>query len=217
MNPTLILLPGLGADHRLFRWQQEVVPNLVVPLWPNPRPDDSLSTFAARLAASIPASDDLYVGGSSFGGMVALELAAMVRPKGVILIGSCSHPASISPLARQLRTLAKALPARTFQLRRWSLPLILPKFGRLSREDRDLFVDMARKTPGAFLKWGIEAMLSWRPAQLQAPIHHIHGSADRLIPLRLVRPDQVVDGGGHLLSLTHPQEVNAFVVETISG
>jgi hypothetical protein len=38
----------------------------------------------------------------------------------------------------------------------------------------------------------------------KAPRHHIHGSADRLVPLRLVRPAQVVHGGGHLLSLTHP-------------
>lgn len=216
-RPTVVLLPGLGADHRLFQRQQEVVPGLVVPPWPEPRPEDSLSTFAARLAQDIPRSDWLYVGGSSFGGMVAVELAALVRPRGVILIGSCSDPRSISPLARQLRALARALPVRAFHPRRWSLPLVLPKFGRLSREDRQLFMSMACETPASFLKWGVAAMLSWRPTPSAAPIHHIHGSADRLIPLRLVHPDRVVPGGGHLLSLTHPREVNAFLAEAISG
>ena len=147
--------------------------------------------------------------------MVALELAALVRPRGVLLIGSCSHPSSISPLVRHLRSLTEALPTRAFQPRRWSLPLILPKFGRLGREDRDLFMSMALRTPASFLKWGVEAMLSWRPTPPQVPIHQIHGSADRLIPLRLVRPDRVVAGGGHLLSLTHPQEVNVFMAEAI--
>src|SRR5262245_54615804 len=123
MKPTVVLLPGLGADHRLFRWQQEVVPALIVPPWPDPKPGASLSSFAARFADHIPRSDQLYIGGSSFGGMVAVELAAFVRPRGVILIGSCSDPRSISPLARQLRTLAKALPVRAYHPRRWSLPL----------------------------------------------------------------------------------------------
>lgn len=216
MSPTVVLLPGLGADHRLFRWQYEVVPDLIVPPWPEPKPEDSLSTFAARLADGIPRSDALYVGGSSFGGMVALELAAFVRPRGVILIGSCTGPASLSPLARELQAVAKALPVRAFHPRRWSLPLVLPKFGQLDRDDRSLFMTMARNTPASFLKWGIEAMLSWRPTPATVRIHHIHGSADRLIPLRRVRPDRVVPGGGHLLSLTHPQEVNAFLAESIS-
>ena len=187
----------------------------MVPSWPEPKPDDSLATFAARLAEDIPSADPLYIGGSSFGGMVALELAALVRPKGVLLIGSCTGPASLFPLARQLRALARALPVRAFHPRRWSLPLVLPKFGRLDPEDRDLFMAMACQTPASFLKWGIEAMLSWRPTPAAAPVHHIHGSADRLIPVGRVRPDRVVHGGGHLLCLTHPREVNAFVAEVI--
>lgn len=216
MNPTFVLLPGLGANERLFRRHREVLPALIVPAWPKPAADDTLATFAARLAESIPQSDHLYLGGASFGGMVALELAALLRPRGVFLIGSCAGPESISPLIRQLRALARALPVRAFQPRRWSLPLVLPKFGRLGSEDRQLFLSMACGTPGAFLKWGVEALLSWRPAPVAVPIHHIHGSADRLIPLRLVRPERVVPGGGHLLSLTHPQEVNAFLAEVLS-
>jgi pimeloyl-ACP methyl ester carboxylesterase len=215
MNPAVVLLPGLGADQRLFQRHREVLPDLIVPAWPEPAADDTLATFAARLAERIPRSDLLYLGGASFGGMVALELAALLRPRGVFLIGSCASPASISPLIRQLRAFARALPARAFHPRRWSLPLVLPKFGRLGRADRQLFLSMACEAPGAFLKWGVEALLSWRPAPVAAPIHHIHGSADRLIPLRLVRPGYVVPGGGHLLSLTHPQEVNAFLAEAI--
>jgi pimeloyl-ACP methyl ester carboxylesterase len=217
MSPTIVLLPGLGADRRLFRWQCEAMPGIVVPPWPDPAPDDSLATFAKRLAASIPASRSLYLGGSSFGGMVALELAALLRPKGVILIGSCTHPSSIAPIARRLMPLAKALPVRAFHPRRWSLPLILPKFGCLTPENRQLFVEMALTTPGSFLKWGIEAMLSWSPRPVAAPIHQIHGSADRLIPLPCVRRDRVVSGGGHLLPLTHPREVNRFLAEVVSA
>ena len=43
------------------------------------------------------------------------------------------------------------------------------------------------------------------------PIHHIHGGDDRLIPVRRVNPDRVVEGAGHLLNLTHPDAVNDFL------
>jgi pimeloyl-ACP methyl ester carboxylesterase len=211
----LVLLPGLGADERLFAAQREVFPDLLVPSWPAPQPRETLPSFAGRLAEAIPRSAPLYLAGASFGGMVALELAALVRPRAVILIGSCAGPHAVTPLVRHLRGLARALPAGFFRPRRWSLPLVLPWFGRLTAGQREVFWSMGAKTPASFLKWGVSAILSWRPTPVTAPVWHIHGSDDRLIPLRLVRPDRVVAGGGHLLTLTHPREVNAYLAERI--
>lgn len=216
MNPTVVLLPGLGADERLFAAQRPTFPGFLVPSWPAPEAEESPSQFAARLAPAIPRSDRLYIGGSSFGGMVALELAARLRPRGVILIGSCTGPGSIAPPTRSVRRLAGALPVAAFHPRRWSLPLVLPKFGRLTPGQRELFWSMAAATPPAFLRWGVTAILSWRPTPVPVPVRHIHGSDDRLIPLRLVSPDRVVSGGGHLLTLTHPREVTEFIVEAVS-
>jgi len=217
MKATVVLLPGLGADRRLFGPQEAVVDDLVVPAWPEPKPRESLPEFAARLADSVPRSECLYLGGSSFGGMVALELAALLRPKGVLLIGSCTHPSSIAPLARSVRRLASALPVSCFRPRRWMLPFVLPKSGCLTPGQRELVWSMALATPASFLKWGVEAILSWRPTPVAVPVHHVHGSHDRLIPLRLVRPDRVVFGGGHLLTLTHSQEVNLFLAQALSS
>src|SRR5436309_4107252 len=126
MNTTVVLFPGLGADHRLFRFQHAVLPDLVIPPWPATAANDSLASFAGRFVDSIPKVDGLYLGGSSFGGMVALELASLVQPKAVILIGSCTSPSAITALARHMRSLAAALPVSAFHPRRWSLPFLLP-------------------------------------------------------------------------------------------
>lgn len=214
-EPTLVLLPGLGADERMFEPQRAVVPKLIVPTWPESRPRDTLGTFAERLAPELPKTDALYLGGASFGGMVALELAARLKPKAVLLIGSCRSPTAIPPLARHLRLLAQALPAWAFRPRRWVLPFILPRFGKLSPQQRELFWSMAEAVPAPFLKWGLGAILSWKPTPLAVPVYHLHGSDDRLIPLRRVRPSQVVSGGAHLLTLTHPGEVNTFLLEKV--
>jgi len=116
-----------------------------------------------------------------------------------------------------MRLVAAALPVSVFHPRCWSLPFVLPKFGLLTSEQKELFWSMASRTPSSFLKWGIEAILSWRPTPAAVPVHQIHGSHDRLIPRSRVSPSKVVSGGGYLLTLTHPQEVTSFLVETVSN
>jgi pimeloyl-ACP methyl ester carboxylesterase len=75
---------------------------------------------------------------------------------------------------------------------------------------------MASSASPSFLKWGLGAIASWKPSPVSAPVHQIHGGADRLIPVRRVKADVVVPGAGHLLSLTHPVEVNAFLMTALS-
>jgi pimeloyl-ACP methyl ester carboxylesterase len=201
----------------MFRAQRAAIPSLLVPEWPPSHADDSLASFAARLAAAIPVSDALYLGGCSFGGMVALELAALVKPKGVILIGSCRGPESLSPVLRHLRGPVRALPASVFRPRRWSIPLVRPFIAPLNGDQERLFVEMAAAARPGFLKWGAEAILSWRPSPVTAPVHQIHGANDRVVPLRLVVADVIVPEAGHLLTLTHPAEVNAFLRAVTDG
>ena len=216
MTRTLVLLPGLGADSRLFDSQRAVVSELQVPSWPEPEPGQTLPAFAARLADSVPRSEQLFLGGSSFGGMVALELAALLKPQGVFLIGSCTTPSSIAPFARRLHPLVSALPVDAFRLRRWEMPIVLSAFGRLTSHQRELFWSMASVARPSFVKWGLGAILSWNPTPAGVPVYHVHGSGDRLIPLRLVRPQRVVPGAGHLLTLTHPQYVNEFLLQVLA-
>ena len=214
---AVVLLPGLGADRRLFDSLRVAGSELLIPQWPIPDEGDSVGTFAARLTGAVPKTQAIFLGGSSFGGMVALELAALVRPRGVFLIGSCSSPDAVTRLARPLAALASLVPETVLEPRPWAMRITASVFGRLSHEQRDLFVSMACGTRASFIRWGVRAILSWRPSAQAAPIHQIHGSHDRLIPLARVRPDCVIRGGGHLLTLTHPEQVGQFMSDVLRG
>ncbi len=217
MNPALVLFPGLGADNRLFQAQRSVFPELVVPKWPAPEPQEPLPRFAARCAELLPRDRDLVLGGASFGGMVALELASLLRPRCVVLIGSCRGPESIAPFLRWLRPAIKTVPTFLYRPRRWWWPLAAPFFGSVTPAQQETLWSMARATPASFLSWGAGAILSWHPSAVVTPVHHIHGSTDSLIPLSRVAPDRVVPGAGHLLTLTHPAEVNSFLRERVTA
>jgi pimeloyl-ACP methyl ester carboxylesterase len=51
--------------------------------------------------------------------------------------------------------------------------------------------------------------LNWKPFNDDNPIpvFQIHGDRDRTFPIRYIDADYVVQGGGHVLPLTHGKEV----------
>ncbi|HET7291455.1 MAG TPA: alpha/beta hydrolase [Vicinamibacteria bacterium] len=210
----LVLLPGLGADARLFDALTRSVPSLEVPRWVTPLEHESLASFGRRMASSLGAGEDLCVGGVSFGGMVAIEMARHLPVRGVLLIGSCSSPDELPTYARFLERALRIVPSRVYKAPAKLRPLFGRKFGCNTPQQEDLLFEMLLDTPVSFLKWGCRAILEWKPdAPPAAPVWRIHGASDRLIPASRVRADRLVEGAGHLVSLTHPDEVAGFIRE----
>ncbi len=75
MSVPLILLPGLAASREVFEPQRKRFPSLIVPEWPKPDRGETLSQYAERFAASLVPEGPCVLGGLSFGGMLAQEMA----------------------------------------------------------------------------------------------------------------------------------------------
>ncbi|MEW6251909.1 MAG: alpha/beta hydrolase [Planctomycetota bacterium] len=219
----LILLPGLGADAQLLEPQRAFFPGLATPPWPAHVPGETLRDYAQRAAAAItpllPAGGGYHLGGCSFGGMVALEAVAHlpVPPRAIFLIASARSGQAIAPHLRYFVKFASILPERAFAAGQALTPLFMQKFGRLSPEQADWFAAILAGVDAGFVRWGIAAITDWEGCELppDVPVHTIHGSDDELIPCKQVRPDVVIQGGGHLISVTHADEVNRFIAERL--
>src|SRR5688500_20374409 len=86
----LVMLPGLGADARLFEPQRREFPGLEVPPWLPPVRGESLADYGRRMAAQVKGDGPLCLGGVSFGGMVAVEMARHLPAERVVLVSSCT-------------------------------------------------------------------------------------------------------------------------------
>lgn len=215
---TLVLLPGLGADQRLFEPQKAAFSDLLVPPWIVPKRKETLPDYAARLAETIVAARPIVLGGSSFGGMVAWEMARHLRPEAVVLIGSCRSPKALHPVARGLRPIVPLTAVQLFSLAKVFAPLGLKMFSPFTPEQRELCVAMFKEMDGGFMKWACRAVLGWVPNEPPAiPIFQIHGGKDRIMPARLVEADEIIPDGGHLINLTHPEQVNAFITRAFES
>ncbi len=209
--PRLMLLSGLAADERIFVAQKLAFPQLSVPQWLAPFKNEPLDDYAKRLASEI-GPGPCVIGGASFGGIVALHLVRHLNPEAVILIGSVRSPSELpmcARLARPLRCLTLWLPVRAMQ---WAMkPLLCGPLRTAMPFVHGLLSQFLQSDPAVF-RWSLHQILNWKSAPAcSCPIYHIHGSRDWVMPAKNTLPDKIVPGAGHVLSLTHPQEVNEFI------
>jgi len=213
------MLPGLGVDRRLFDPQRRAFPRLEVPPWIEPRRREPLADYAARWAATIAPEPPFFVGGVSFGGMVAYLAARHVKAKGVFLIATCRSGRSIPRHFGVFEPISRAIPDWVMRRIRRSAAHCVGWLDRTPPATRRLLADMAADCPIPFQRWAGWAMAHWRsdgdPPEPDAPIHRIHGARDPLIPLGDEAVDSVVPDGGHLINLTHAAEVNGFLLERV--
>jgi pimeloyl-ACP methyl ester carboxylesterase len=215
-TPRLVLFAGLGADARLFAPQDRLNASIEVVKWISPHPRESFAGYGRRIAQSIRSTRPFYVGGVSLGGMIALEVARHVDPVAVILIASCRSCAALPGWGRAGRFVVRLVPASVQKWANLHTPGGLRALGACKPDDRALIRQMIRDTPAAFLKWGLYEALCWPGVdELNAPVYHIHGERDRTIPCPTSGVDRVVPGGGHLINLTHADDVNRFIERRI--
>ena len=207
-TPPLILLPGLGGDERLFSPQRAAFPELIVPKWIKPRRGERLAEYASRFAEVINPGRDCFIGGVSFGGVVALELAALFDVRECFLIGSIRSPREIPKRLRFFKPVADLV---TIPKNLSSLALTLG--GRHLNPTVRGLLHQLKDTDAEFLRWAANAILQWTPSPRvqHVRVSQIHGDQDRIFPVSYVSADKVISGGGHLVSLRNSEEVNRFL------
>lgn len=207
----LVLIPGSGSDRRIFSAQFERLANLMVPEWLPPRHlKEPLAEYAVRLAATIDTSRPFILGGLSLGGMIAQEMAPLLKPKALLLISTASTSKALPWYHRLHGKLWRAMPDK---LVGWEFRLagkLTRKFARKSRYC-EAYASMLEQMPPRLVRWQSGAATEWALSQpLTLPVLHIHGKKDKIVPLKNVTAQAVIDGG-HLINATHPAEVNRLI------
>lgn len=152
--------------------------------------------------------------GVSFGGIIALEIARIVRPKGCVLISSIRHPNQLPPWIRICRKVGARNSSSLLRMI-GATAALLPN--RVSSKSTIRACKLSGPG-GQWHRWATSAVLGWKPEPIDFPLLQIHGDADTTFPIRYIRPDVSIRHGRHTLPVSHPNEtanaINAFTEDT---
>lgn len=210
---TIYCLSGLGADQRIF--QKLNIPGFkLAPVhWCAFDKHDDLPCYAQKMAIQIPEENPIILG-VSFGGMLASEIAKLRPVKKVILVSSAKDATELP----QVSAFAK------FMVHNGLVPVgiakvpskqIYSRFGAKTEEEKTLLMSILKGTDNAFAKWSMKAIIDWRSQTHVPEILHIHGTADKMIIPKFVKPDYWIEGGTHFMIYQNADEISAIIQKNI--
>lgn len=210
-NHTVYLIPGQGADARLYK-------NLVIDSsyqvkhisYYTPEKGWDMKTFARELAKQIDITETYSIIGVSLGGMLATEMADFLQPEKVIVISSAKSRLEfpgryrfqkVVPVHRIVPGFAIKLGARILQ------PIVEPD----RNKDKETFKSMLKNKDSKFLKRTTTMIITWRRKSYNKDIVHIHGDLDKTLPPRFVNFHYLVEDGSHMMVLTRGDLISELV------
>lgn len=217
--PKLYMIPGTATDRRMYAPQLERYPDLIIPEWLPPlNRREPLAEYARRWSASIDTAQPFWLGGVSLGGMIAQEMAQIVKPRGVILISTCCASEALPLVWRLSGKLVRWSPDWAVKIMLKCLGVVAGHLDAKRFPHRGLYAQMLKGLPPGLVRWQSGAATEWKgiARQLSMPVCQAHGANDVVIPLKRVHPRMVIQHGGHLINVTHAQEVNDFIGRCLS-
>jgi len=228
LEPTLVFLPGLGANHRLFKNQTAVFPNSYAADWIDLLPGEHLEQYAVRLAEAVRTelekrpSAPVIVCGVSLGGMVAPYVARHLDAAGCVLLSSIRDRKEFPRWCYfdwwLMRHCFPLRVARMFLLQLGArLLLLVPGLKRrfVEFEVGQQMTEMpTRRFAGLsrmMFDWAYRRREETEEVIFSGPTLQVHGTRDPLLPICWTNPDIRIPGGAHTLTLTHPKEINEII------
>lgn len=206
LQKEIYIISGLGADERVL---QKLNFGTYIPkhiCWIKPLTGEKLDNYAKRLSAQISTTDPIIVG-LSFGGIVAVELSKIFSSSKIILLASVKTKFELPFYFRLagILKLHRLLPATFFSV---SNKLTEWIFGISSNEEGILLKSILSETDTDFTVWAIDQILTWKNTSAPSDCYHIHGEADRILPLIFVDCNYVIKKGGHFMTMNKHEEIN---------
>lgn len=206
----IFLIPGLGADTRVYNNIELNDHEVTCVDWIEPHKTDTLPTYAQKLIRQYRITPGSVVIGNSLGGMIAIEIAKAIRLSKVILISSIKTVDEAPRFFSFFRTLPlyKLILGKAFTTI-WFM--IKPLFGKMSGADEWLFTDMLKNSSPTFLKWAMDAALAWKNEVTPSNVFTIAGDNDRVFPYKRIKDAILVKNGTHIMVLDKAREINKIL------
>lgn len=210
-------ISGLAADERMFRnidFPKKVTPVFIPWLLPLSY-TETLDHYVSRIRAHINTAESFVLMGLSFGGMVCCELNKLVQPQKTIIISSVSSHVQFPPLFRVVKRFHLHQTVKAKMVKKAPARISNYLFGAATTDAAALLADSLLRSDPLLLDWSVDKIMNWEFTLPVPNLVHIHGSTDKIFPLRCVQPHHIIKGGGHLTVFNEGTQVSEILKQEL--
>jgi len=206
-------ISGLGADRRVFEYL--TLENELISLdWMIPKGNEPIEDYAKRFAEKygIDKENNFILMGVSFGGLIAIEISKLYKPKMTILISSAETKNEINKFGRLIGRvgITKILPKKLFDPPRKIAHYL---FGT---DKKELLNSILDDTDLDFAKWAVNELVNWKNITKLKNVLKIGGSKDKLLP-PIDKKTIIIEGGEHFMIVDKANEISKIINEQLKS
>ncbi|MEO6638410.1 MAG: alpha/beta hydrolase [Ginsengibacter sp.] len=203
---------GFGADERVFAKLKFNNCKVHFIPWLIPERKETLAVYAKRMAEGIDQKNPVLFG-LSFGGMICIEIAKFIKTEKVILISSV---ASFRERPLWMKVTGKSRLNKIFPLRSFRLfePVQNYNLGITNKEELTLVREYRTSISPRYTNWAVDQIVNWKNDWQPKNLVRIHGTKDHMFPIKKIKADYIIQGGGHFMIMNKAAEINT-VLNTI--
>ena len=210
-------MPGMAANPSIFENIKLPEDSYQIHLleWFIPEVNESLQDYALRMTTHIK-HDNVVLLGVSFGGILVQEMAKHIKVAKLIIVSSVKTKHELPrrmKLSRKLK-LYNILPTRLVEdidtLAKYA-------FGETIKNRVALYKKYLSMNDRRYLSWAVKEMVCWDQETAPPGIIHVHGSADKVFPMKYIDNCINIEGGTHIMVITRAKWFNKNLIELIEN
>jgi len=201
-------ISGLGADKSVFQFLKLKF-ELIHIEWLDNLPNETIENYSKRLSEIIDKDSEFTIIGLSFGGLIAVEISKILKPKKTILISSAKTKFEIPLIYRIIgkTRILNFLPV--FFLKKSNI-FIEYLFGTKKKQ---ILASAIEKGNTKFSKWAVIQLVNWQNTTSINCIK-ISGEKDLLIPA-IKNDDFIIKNAKHLMIVDKANELSTILNDIV--
>ena len=202
-------ISGFGADERVFSKLDFGDHSIHFISWLTPVKKESIEEYAKRMSEKIQHENPILTG-LSFGGIMSIEIAKIIKTHKIILISSVK---SFHEIPLWMRLAGKSKLNKFFPLKSFRIfePIQNYNLGIENVDELKLVREYRRNIGQQYTDWAIHQILYWKNERQPENLIQIHGGKDHIFPIKNIKADYIIPDGGHFMIMNRSEKVNGIV------
>ena len=215
MTKQYYFIPGMGTTKEVFKGLDFKGDSVHYLEFPEPLKDESLKDYSARMAEVISDENENILIGMSMGGFIAQEISLIKKVEKLILISCYTEGQDWQIMLELIKkfNLTELIIDRAFKDIVIGALTIIPGY---TKSEKAFLLKMAKHFSANYYKFAAKELVKWKPVKTTCPIVKIHGTKDELFPISKVNADYKVNAGGHLMIVTHANQIDKYLKKAIA-